>query len=254
MASSVNELDTIAVILVRPKYAENVGSAARVAVNMGIGHLCVVGSGNIDLDVARKTATHKAAHLLDNACFVGHLAELLTEFSLLVGTTARLGRARRVTVLPDKLASAVLPHLRSSKVGLVFGPENTGLTNDELKHCGTLVTIPTAEFSSMNLAQAVCVLCYELRKGLLAAKDGVYGPHLSLPANEQELASMYIQAERLLESLDIFCGQRKAEVRLKYLHQLLGRAIVTAKEVKLLKDACHSLSEILQNEKSPPPY
>jgi tRNA/rRNA methyltransferase len=246
----MNELDTITVILVRPKYAENIGSAARVALNMGIGHLCVVGAEKIDLETARKTATHNAGHLLERACFVNQLTELLADFSLLVGTTARLGRGRRVTAQPEELACAVLPYARSGKVGLVFGPENTGLANDELKHCGILVTIPTAEFSSMNLAQAVGILCYELRKGLSAGGAGPRSLYLPPPASGQALASMYMQAARLLDSLDMSCEQRKAAMRLKHLHQLLGRTIVTAKEAKLLKDACQSLTAALQKGKS----
>ena len=245
MALSVDEFDNLAVILVGPKYAENIGSAARAAVNMGIGRLYVVGSGSINLDTAKKTATHNAAHLLENARFAGDLKELLVDFSLLVGTTARLGRGRRGTILPEKLASAVFPHLHSGKVGLVFGPENKGLTNDELKHCGILVTIPTAQFSSMNLAQAVCVLCYELRKGLPVTPEKSYSPHLSPPANEHELASMYRQADRVLDLLDMSCGQQKARTRLHNLHQVFSRTIVTAKEAKLFKDACCALSNIL---------
>lgn len=249
----MKELDNIAVILVRPKYAENIGSAARVALNMGIEHLWLVGvnAETFDLETAKKTATHNAAHLLDMARIFPHFSDIVPYFSMLVATTARVGRGRRTTSLPEQIAAPLLPYLQSGKVGLVFGPENTGLANNELKHCGIQVTIPTAKFSSLNLAQSVGILCYELRKGLLQdVANKNQGIHPKQPAKGQELASMYLGAARLFESLDTPPGQPKADLRLKYMHQLLGRAVVSAKEAKLIKDACRDLVEALENVKT----
>ena len=249
----MKELNNVTVVLVRPKYAENVGCAARAAFNMGIQHLCIIGAETIDLDAARKTATHNATHLLENACFADHIADILPDFSMLVGTSARLGRGRRPTSLPEQLATPLLPYLHFGRVGFVFGPESAGLTNDELKHCGILVTIPTAEFSSLNLAQSVGILCYEVRKGLFAEKGASRALRLPQPAKSQELASMYFMAAQLLEALDTVSGHPKAAMHLKHLHQLLGRAIVSSKEAKVIKDACRHLVEAVENRKTTTP-
>nr|MBF0221305.1 hypothetical protein [Desulfobulbaceae bacterium] len=247
----MKELSNIAVILVRPKYAENIGSVARIALNMGVEQLWIVGVDSIDREAAGKTATHNAAHLLDKARFAANFSEVVPHFSMLIGTTARVGRGRRPTSWPDQLAAPLRPYLHSGKAGLVFGPENTGLGNDILKHCGMLTTIPTAQFSSLNLAQSVGILCYELRKGLLqgvADQNQAFYP--KQPAKEQELAAMYLEATRLFESLDTAAGQAKTDFHLKYMHQLLGRAVVTSKEAKLIKDACRDLVEAVENTKT----
>lgn len=236
-------LETITIILVKPKYPENIGSAARVAFNMGIQHLCVVGAGEIDLGAARKTATHNAVHLLDTLRRADSLSEVLTEYSFLVGTTARVGRGRRPTALPGQVAAAVSPYLQSGKVGIMFGPENSGLTNDALQHCGLLVEIPTAGFSSLNLAQAVGIICYELRNGLSAGLACSRRPVMTKSAAPIELGAMFAAFSEVLAELDRQSGREMAETRLQHLHQLFGRSVVSAKEAKMIKDACVQLKK-----------
>ena len=237
----MQELENVIIILVRPKYAENIGSAARAVLNMGLGGLCVVSGYDFDLESAKKTATHNASQLLEQMWFVEEFPDILPEFTFLVSTTARVGKGRVPTIGPGQIYYSINPYLNSGKVGIVFGPESTGLTNEELKHCGAIVNIPTAEFSSLNLAQSVAIVCYEIRKARISEKGAQSDTVCCHSANEQELASMYEAAETLLESLDSFDKQGKAAIRLKHLHQILGRAVVSSKEAKFLKDTCNQV-------------
>ena len=155
-------LSHLAIVLVRPKFPENIGAAARIAWNMGINRLILVRDSLPDREPMARMATHKAAHLIDNLLIYNNLPEALAHFTMVVGTTARRGRQRFVVQTPREMVDALLPQLPNNQVAIIFGPEDTGLTNDDLKYCQMTSAIPTADFSSLNLAQAVAIHCYEL--------------------------------------------------------------------------------------------
>lgn len=239
-------LGRVSIILLRPKYPENIGSAARAALNMGIGQLLVVGTPLTPqaLEQAMKTATHHAAHLLEGIRYCDQLAEAVCNFALVVGATARRGRQRMPTARPSQLAELILPTLANGPVALLFGPEDTGLTNQDLAGCGLVVTIQTvAQFTSLNLAQAVAIFCYELHQGLLRmeglAEQGLYLPRT---ATEQELAAMFAAADLALQRLDQTADQALALTRLRHLRQAVNRCGLSAREAKLLKDTCRQLA------------
>ena len=89
--------------------------------------------------------------------------EALGSFNYIVGTTARLGKARGPFISPRAVARDIADISQKNKVALLFGPEDTGLANEELRLCHAVVTIPTSrEFTSLNLSHAVMILCYEI--------------------------------------------------------------------------------------------
>jgi len=102
------------------------------------------------------------------------LASALAPFETVYGTTARVGGWRKGLLTPETAAARVAPALRAGgRAAVLFGPEDKGLTNDETKVCSRLVTIPTSEeASSLNLAQAVLIILYEMRKAVAAAEHG----------------------------------------------------------------------------------
>ena len=140
----MQELENVIIILVRPKYSENIGSAARVVLNMGLGGLCVVSDSNIDLVAAQKTATHNASRLLNNMRQVKDFSEILADFSFLVGTTARVGKGRVPTLGPGQIYASVSHYLSSGKVGIV---SRSGTLTYEAVHQTTLA----------GLGQSTCI-------------------------------------------------------------------------------------------------
>ncbi len=163
-------LANLGVVLFRPKFSENVGSAARAMANMGCRTLIVVDPQDWDEGRARALATAKGQDVLDAMRIVPTLAEALAPFQAVYGTTARQGGWRKGLLTPETAARRALPVLRQGGgVALLFGPEDKGLTNDETKVCTRLVTIPTAvEASSLNLAQAALILLYEFFRAATA--------------------------------------------------------------------------------------
>ncbi len=184
--TAVNEImSRSAVVLVEPKFEENIGAAARVAANMGIGALKVVADRPLDRERMLKMATHKAARLIGEMERHRDCAAALAEFSLVVGTTARTGRQRKIPRPPRELMAGLAPLMQDNRLAMVFGPEDRGLENCHLKLCHHTSTIPTADFSSLNLAQAVAIHAYELRCALAAHLDA------GLPFREQKLANTF---------------------------------------------------------------
>ena len=228
-------LDNLAIVLMKPKYAENVGAAARCAMNMGISRLIIVSNEAPDREKMLKMATHKAAHLIEDLKRFASLKDALAPFSHVVGTSARQGRKRRIENSPRYILDTILPLLEHNQVALLFGPEDRGLTNQDLKYCQTTVTIPTAEFSSLNLAQAVAVLCYELYWGVMyPGKIMQSTPKL---ASSFELEGMYEHVEKLLNQIG-FLRTNDSSYWIRNIRHFLGRVGLRAKEARIIRGFC----------------
>ncbi|MDY6837272.1 MAG: RNA methyltransferase [Thermodesulfobacteriota bacterium] len=234
-AEGVN-LENIAIVLHRPRYPENIGASARVARNMGVSRLIVVDPRDCDLTRVLKMATHFAADLVEAMEVFEDLETALGPFQYVVGTTARAGGKRATTAQPRKLAQELIPISQKNRVALVFGPENTGLTNAELRLCHVVVTIPTAEFASLNLAQAVMVLCYEV---FLASRQRGEGfiPRL---ATSQELEAMYEQLKETLVNID-FINRENPDYWMQYVRRFFARSGMRAREVKMIRGMCRQI-------------
>ena len=235
MSVPVN-LKHIAIVLHRPRYPENIGASARAACNMGISQLIVVDPRDCDLTRVLKMATHFAADLVETMEVFEGLETALAPFQYVVGTTARVGGGRATISSPRRLAEKLIPISRKNPIALVFGPENTGLTNAELRLCDEVVSIPTAEFASLNLAQAVMVLCYEI---FLASRQGVheFTPRL---ATSQELESMYEQLKETLVNID-FINRENPDYWMQYVRRFFSRVGIRAREVKMIRGICRQI-------------
>lgn len=232
-----NLLDNIAIVLMEPKYPENIGAAARCAMNMGISRLIIVRNEAPDQEKMLKMATHKAAHLIKQLERFNSLEDALAPFSHVVGTSAREGRKRLIENSPRYISESILPLLENNQVALLFGPEHRGLTNDDLKYCQTTVNIPTADFSSLNLAQAVAILCYELYWGVMHSGRIIQSsPKL---ASSYELEGMYEHVEELLNKIG-FLRTNDNSYWIRNIRHFLGRVGLRAKEARIIRGFCRS--------------
>ncbi|MBM4275418.1 MAG: RNA methyltransferase, partial [Deltaproteobacteria bacterium] len=196
-------LERVAIVLYRPRLPENIGAAARAACNMGLSRLVVVAPEDLDQERLTRMATPAAAQLLARMEVHDDLAPALAPFQYIVGTTARLGGAVRQELLSPREAAARLVGLsRHNDIALLFGPENWGLTNHELRLCHALTTIPTGECSSLNLAQAVMVMAYEVFTAGRAGRE--FEPRL---ANSRELETMYAMLQETLVKINFISHQ-----------------------------------------------
>ncbi|MBU0673875.1 MAG: RNA methyltransferase [Proteobacteria bacterium] len=232
-------LDQVAIVLVEPKYPENIGAAARVAKNTGISRLIVVRQEPPDREKMLKMATHKAADLIDHLEFYPDLASALADFQVVVATTARQGRQRRPPNTPRVVMEKILPLLTNNKTALMFGPEHRGLTNDDLKYCHFTSTIPTADFSSLNLAQAVGIHCHELYHALLYGTEALSEAVNPKQATTREMEGMYSHLEELLTRIDFLKDNNgENDYWMNSIRKFLGRLGLLSKEVKMIRGFC----------------
>jgi TrmH family RNA methyltransferase len=160
---------SVRIVLVEPSHPGNIGASARAMKTMGFDELVLVAPQ--DFPSAEATARASGADaLLENARIVESLSDAIADCAFVVGASARSRSLTWPTTDPRACAEMVNAHSLRGNVSLVFGPEQSGLTNDDMSRCHQLVQIPAnPEYSSLNLAMAVQVLCYELRMAQLEA-------------------------------------------------------------------------------------
>ena len=235
MAVTVS-LANIAIVLVQPNISENIGAAARAMCNMGLRRLIVVDPPRCDLTRVCKMATQAALDVVEEMEVFTGLDEALRGFSYVVGTTARMGGQRQVIGSPARLAEMLVPISAENQVAILFGPEDRGLTNEDLRFCHSVATIPTADFSSLNLAQAVMVVCYELfRCSLETPKE--FTPRL---ANRFELDAMYAQLKDVLMRI-CFINPANPDYFMNNLRRFGTRLQLRAKEVQIIRGICRQI-------------
>ena len=241
-------MDHVAIVLVRPRFPENVGAAARAMKNMGIHRLIVVKPENYDLPRVLKMATHVAADIVSNVWITESLKEALSDFHMVIGATARLGGERGVVHPPDDIARRLIPVSQENSIAVVFGPEDRGLSNDDIRLCHELVNIPTADFSSLNLAQAVMVLCYELFTAGIP-ESAVKAPRL---ATRHELDGMYDQLRDVLVRIN-YINPENPDYWMNKIRRFLTRVQLRAGDVSIIRGICRQIDWYGEKRHTPPP-
>jgi TrmH family RNA methyltransferase len=219
------DLGDFSVVLCGAEEAGNVGSACRAMKTMGFGRLLLAGCPGYDEARVAMMAVH-AFDVYERAERFPDLASALGGFSLAAGFTRRRGERRKAFSLSvaDFASRAAA---RAGPVALVFGNERTGLTGEELGLCSLAVHIPVSpDFPSLNLAQAVQVACYELRRSALGGRDGSAAP----AAREESQAAVGRMAEHL-RSIGFFKVTRDRDLS-AFLRDLAERAALTPGELR----------------------
>jgi tRNA/rRNA methyltransferase len=260
-------MDRCRVVLVGTQIAANLGSVARVMSNFGASELVLVAPEANRLDqAARQTATRHADDLLEKCRVVEELSEALAGCVLAACTSARTGGLFRRQAIgpPEEIAGRLAEAMPSGPVALVFGPEPSGLTNDEIQLCHYLIHIPAAEeYPVLNLAQAVAICLYEMRRAWLHRECGDRPPGLSGRRTDQEVcphgeevasweqqAHLFAQLEIGLAQIGYLHGVR-GEALMHALRHLIGRARPSPMEVGLLYGLARQLQWVARQAKLP---
>lgn len=250
MTNRIN-LDNISIILFQPQIPENIGAVARAITNMGIYRLILVRPKNYDLQRVLKMATHGSVDLVNNIEIYEELKEALSLYEYVIGTTARIGSRRPVQSQPHGLAQDLVRISQNNRVAVIFGPEDRGLSNKQLSYCHCIVNIPTANFSSINLAQAVMIICYEI---FIASCDTEQKSFPRL-ANQFELEGMYGHLKEVLLKIG-FINPQNPEHWMFNLRRFMSRLPLRAREVLIIRGICRQIDwyseqlEIMRKDKS----
>lgn len=224
---------TVRIILVGTTHPGNIGAAARAMKNMGLTDLVLVRPRSYPHDDATARASG-AADVLDAARVVDSLKEALRDCSYVAGASARSRTIGWPAMAPRDCAERLLVESRHGQVAVVFGPENSGLKNEDIDRCHTLLTIPTSPgFSSLNLAMAVQVICYELRMAEIGEADD--GDTSGVPpATGEELEHFYVHLEEVLTAGG-FLDPENPRLLMRRLRRLFVRAKPDQNEINILR-------------------
>lgn len=243
----------IDVVLMEPQKSDNIGATARAMANMGLGRLVLVRPRSLHWDLMRATATSHAEWILDNLAVHQELPEALAPYGLVVGTTARVGNRRGPFHTPRQLAPEFLTADGEAAIptAILFGPERMGLSTEDLRLCQKVLRIPTEdpESSSLNLAQAVLLIGYEL---LMAAGGEPEAPAVK-PADQADLAGMYEDLSRTLVHIG-FLPADNPEHWLMNIKKIFNRGLLTSGECNLWRGICRQLRWALDNTDLLPPW
>jgi tRNA/rRNA methyltransferase len=220
-------LEHVRVVLVRPKTSGNVGATARAAANFGVGDLALVAPRGYRASAAAKNAVH-AGMLLERSRKFATLAEAIADCAWVVGTTCRGGSYRRRMRTPRDIAPEIVAVAGTKRAALVFGPEDHGLSNEELKLCHELVTIPThSSYPSLNLSHAALVCLYEL----FLARHATRAPMPAL-ATSAALERMYGDLGRALLAIGFLHGANPEHIMMA-IRRVFGRARLDERELAI---------------------
>ena len=222
-------------VLVRTSHPGNIGAAARAIKTMGFSRLVLVQPAHFPHDEATALSAG-ASDVLEHAVVVPDLVTAIADCELVLGCTARRRSVQLPELMPREAAVRAAVALAEKEVAIVFGNERTGLENDELMRCHAAVHIPAdPAFSSLNLAQAVQVLAYELRLATIAEPGAVpAGDEREPAATVDQLEHFFTHLEQTLDDIDFHKGRSPRTIN-KRLRRLFLRAQLEQREVRILR-------------------
>ncbi|MDH2927410.1 tRNA (cytosine(32)/uridine(32)-2'-O)-methyltransferase TrmJ [Lonepinella koalarum] len=229
-------LDNIRIVLIETSHSGNIGSAARAMKTMGLRELYLVAPKQ-GIDQQAIALSAGADDVVKNAVIVTQFEQAISDCSLVIGTSARLRHLQNSLIEPRQCGEIAIQSVKcGEKVAIIFGRERVGLNNEELLKCRYHLTIPAnPEYSSLNLAMAVQLVCYELRMAFLqeipvATIENIVKTTIHL-ATAQQLEYFFEHTERLYQSLGFIQNQGV----MQKLRRLYQRAAVEQNELNILR-------------------
>lgn len=233
-------LESIRIVLVEPSHPGNVGSAARAMKTMGLRDLALVGPERYPHADATALASG-AADVLESARVCDSLADAVADRSLILATSARTRRLMWAPSDAREAARRLISAASRDRGAIVFGRERTGLTNEELEACHGIIHIPAnPDYSSLNLAAAVQVMCYELRVAALDTMPAPVSAEQAPPASADEMEQFYSHLQRVLLATG-FLDPAAPRLLMRRLHRLFQRARPDQNEVNMLRGILSSV-------------
>ena len=217
-------------MLCRPRYGGNIGAAARAVKNMGIGKLVLVAPEDYHRAEARMFASG-ASDVLEGASTFDTIHEAVSGCGIVLGTSRRIKSHRLRIMTPREAAGHLLGNMGKSKAAILFGPEDNGLTSGELALCHGVISIPADDGQpSLNLAQAVMVIVYELRTGI----EGLPPVRSFGSASDSEVGQMLTQVSAVLERSGFFIRNPKERVLL-HLKEIFTNGVTTSQDARIIR-------------------
>jgi tRNA/rRNA methyltransferase len=232
------------IILVEPQLAENIGMVARAMANFGLSELRLVAPRNGWPKKGAHSAASGATHVLEEAKLYATVEAAIGDLGYVLATTARnRGQMKRVYA-PE--AAMVETHRRCAQeqtVGILFGRERVGLTNDEVSLADAIITFPVdPQFSSLNLAQAVLLVAYEWYKRATGEALPFSGELQSPPARRETVTSFFAYIESELDAVGYYPEEKRPGM-VRNMRDMFHRIGMTEQDVRTIRGAIRALVE-----------
>jgi len=233
------------IVLVGTTHPGNIGAVARAMKNMGFRELVLVAPRYFPHEEATARASG-AEDVLESARVVDSLDEAIADCHFAVGASARSRAIEWQTLAPRECAARVAEESGAGKVAIVMGPEKSGLSNEHLDRCQVLLKIPTdPQFSSLNLAMAVQVVCYELRLAALETPEPE--PPEIPPATNEEMEYFYAHLEQVLVDSG-FLDPANPRTLMRRLRRLFIKSRPDQNEINILRGILTSFGHALERK------
>jgi tRNA/rRNA methyltransferase len=241
---------TPVIVMVRPQLGENIGMAARAMLNCGLSRLRLVSPRDGWPNERAQRAASGADIVLEKAEVFGTVAEAVADLERVVGTTARNRELSQRILTARHAASEVRGWIgQGEKVGILFGPERTGLENEDMVHADTALSIPlNPQFSSLNVAQAVLLVAYEWAASGDDTPVERMAEHATRPATKEELANLFDHLERALDQSGFLRNKDMRPSMVLNLRALLQRAQMTEQVARTFHGVIKFLSKRKHDE------
>ena len=230
------DLSNIHIVMVATTHPGNIGGVARAMKNMGLSKLSLVAPETAFPHPKAKARASGAVDILNNIKVYTTLAEAVAGSTLVIGSSARMRTLPLEVVSPRECAERAINLAKDSEVAIVLGRENSGLSNEELEQCQLIVTIPTnPDFSSLNIAAAAQVFCYELRLAATVSSAEDKSEHHDSPlATAEEREGMFRHFEEALTEIG-FLNPKSPGMLMRRLRRLFSRTGLEQLEINVLR-------------------
>lgn len=244
--------DNIRIVMINTTHPGNIGAAARALKNMGLSKLVLVDPKEYPTAKATWRASN-AVDVLDQVEVYDNLDDAIANCGLVIGTSARERRIPWPLITPRECGDRVWAEAGAHETAIIFGREDRGLTNEELQKCHYHVHIPAnPEYSSLNIAAAIQVICYEIRMSALAPDDGEplrFTDWDVGPAKHDALEHYYAHLEDTLAKLQ-FLDPDNPRQTVTRLRRLFNRIRMDEMELSILRGMLTSIQNHLHHSSS----
>jgi tRNA/rRNA methyltransferase len=239
--------DNINIILNKTINPGNIGSTARAMKNMGLSSLCLVEPQCGLDDDAYRMATH-GKDILNNLKIFDSITDAAADSIYLFGTTAR-NRKWRDTISPSLMSGKISDLVTTNIISILFGPEDFGLTNNELELCNEVIVIPTADdASSINISQAVLIICYEIFKSFQKMDTLKTKPEKPDLAPIDKVEDMYGHMQKALTDIG-YLDPQNPEHFIGNFRRIFNRSGLTSEEVQTIRGIFRKLNWYVNSTK-----
>lgn len=246
----MSALDNVCVVLVEPQDPVNIAAVVRAMKNMDVRQLRLVNPVEYDPSRVERVA-HDTRDIVAQIQHFDTLDAAIADCVFAAGFTARRRKAKWTLTSPRDVAAPMLGAATDGPVAIFFGREDHGLSNESLDRAHAVVTIPTSDHPSLNLAQAVLIALYELHVAADASRTLAPPRKDAPPASAEQLQRFFTDADKSLATIDFF-RTRNEELVLRSLRSLTYRAAPDAREIDMMRSIAIEVMRAIERASAPP--